>query len=327
MDRATFTKAEIDLILQRARSARPGVDPSASSAKVQAFDFQGAGQLSSSQTEKLLAAHVEFANEFGKSLSTLLSSECQATPTTVDQLAYGEFIKQTAENVCFGVLQIPATDGRVVVQADPATILPMIDLLLGGDGAAAEPVRPLTGIELEIFRPVMELLGSQLQAAWAPALKTTLRVERDGVPTNLLSATEKVALIKFQIRIGDALGMWTLVLPSAVASGLTQDVEQQSSPSEADVSEQNQRRLRERLLDSRFTLELFLPPSAVSVRKLAHLKAGEVVVLKPRSSDPIHLNLAGINLFQASPVSCGTRRGAQIRRTLSIVKSEVKEPR
>jgi len=327
MDRATLTKAEMDLLLQRARSGQPGAGASVPPPKVEPFDFQGIGHLSSGQIETLLRLHADFADRVGGALSALLGSECKAAPVSVEQMAYSDLVKLLPEGALFETLHIQSPEGSVFLQADLATVLPMIDLMLGGDGTAVETARSLTEIEQEIFKPVVDLFGAELQTVWAPLLETSLRFEYHGAAANVLPATEKALFVKLEIQVGELRGTWTLILPLLVSTALTRKVEQQLSRSEDDRSEQNQLRLRERMLDSRFRLELFLPPSTVSVRKLAHLKAGQVVVLKPRSTDPIHFNIAGINLFQASPVSCGIRRGAQIKRTLSIVKNGEKETR
>jgi len=144
---------------------------------------------------------------------------------------------------------------------------------------------------------------------------------------NLLPATEKIVFVKFKIQVGELTGMWTLILPMLLSNALTRKLEQQLSRAEGEKSEENQHRLREKLMDSCLTLELYLPPSGISVRKLAHLKTGQVLVLKPRATDPIHLDIEGLHLFQASPVCCGALRGAQIRRMLPVMKTDEKEAR
>jgi flagellar motor switch protein FliM len=327
MNQSLFTKTEIDLLLQRAQASQPAVEASEPAQKVDPFNFLAVGQLSSGQVTNLLDLHSGFASQLGKALSALLGSECTASPVGAEQIPYGDFIKQVADGECFGILQAQSAEGRVLLHADLAMVLPIIDLMLGGAGMGAETSRSLTEIEQEIFKPVIGLFGAELQAVWAPLLETSLRLEHYGAAATVFPASESVLLIKFEIRIGEMSAIWTLILPSMLSNALTRKVEHQISRAADDRSEQNQRVLRERLLESRFRLELFLPPSTISVRKLAHLKAGQIVVLKPRATEPIHFNIAGIKLFQASPVSCGARRGAQIKRALVIVKNEEKEAR
>jgi flagellar motor switch protein FliM len=327
MDNSMFTKSEIELLLRSARAGKPVVDASDQSSSAEPFDFHGANHLSAAQIAQVLELHIDFAARLGQSLSNLIGSECKATPESVGQSSYPELAKQFPESVTFGTLSIQTPEANVYVQADLASVLPMVDLMLGGDGMKIDPIRPLTEIEREIIKPVIELLGAELRAAWAPFFESKPCFEYCDASASMLPSTERVLFIKFEIQIGELRGMWTLILPMLVSNALVRNLEQQLSPAESDRSEKNQLRLREKLLESHFKLELFLPPSGVSVRQLAHLKVGQVLVLKPRSNDPIHFNLEGINLFHALPVSCGAQRGAQIKRTLSIVKSEEKEAR
>jgi flagellar motor switch protein FliM len=327
MDQSIFTTAEIDLLLKSAKSRQPGGAAPAPAPNADPFDFHGVSDLSGDQIAKLLELHVDFGNRLGRSLSTLLGCECKAVPTSAEQMVYGDLAKQFPESEFFGTIHTQAPEESVFLQADLASVLPMIDLTIGGIGGATETIRHLTDIERELFKPVVDMFGNDLQEAWAPVMEAVFRLDYCGGAANFLPAGERVLFVKFDIEIGELHGVWTLILPMLVTNALTRKLEEQLSRAASERSELNQQRLRERLLDSRFRLELFLPPSGISVRKLAHLKPGQVLVLKPRSSDPIHFNIEGINLFHASPVSCGMRRGAQIKRMLSTVKGKGKEAR
>lgn len=325
MAHTMFTKTQIDLLLRSARSRQPDAEASEPSQQAEPFDFRVPRHLSSGQIEKLLGLHADFVNRLGRSLTALTGSECKAVPLSVEQMAYSDFIGQFPEAALYQVLRIEESEGKVFIQVDLPTVLALIDLTLGGDGKAVETSRPLTAVEQEIFEPILEMVGAELRTVWAPFMDTRVRAEQCGTAAKLLPVAEESLFIKFEMQVGELHGTWTLIVPLLVSNALTQKVEEELSEAISDQSEQNRRRLKERLLDSRFALELFLPPSAVSVRKLTHLKPGQVIVLKPRSGDPIQVKIAGVNLFQASPVSCGTHRGAQIRRALSVVGSEDKE--
>jgi len=50
-----------------------------------------------------------------------------------------------------------------------------------------------------------------------------------------------------------------------------------------------------------------------------------VLVLEPRVTDPIHVSVAGRGMFIASPVRCGSMRGAQVQQVLSIIPKQGRE--
>jgi flagellar motor switch protein FliM len=323
-----FTPREIELLLQKARDRGAASNRAAKDRTVEAFDFRRAGQLSTAQVSSLSNLHEEFAKQLGRSLSELLRVVCEVPLVGAKQSSFEEFSSRVPETAHLGAFRIQSPEGRAVVQADLAVVLPMLDLLLGGPGTAPEAVRGLTEIEVEIFEPVMQTFCRDLQANWLPLLETELRLEQIAAPiTSWMPANEKVLLLKFEIQLPEARGEWFLVLPSLLSSALLRKLAQQTAPAEHGTSDQNRRRLQELLLESRFDLELSLPPSTVSVREIAKLEPGDIVVLKPRCTDPIHLNVAGHNLFLASPIGCGPHRGAQVRKVLSIAAKQAKEVR
>jgi len=317
MDQGFFTNSELSGILESARTGRTGAGAAASS-KPEPFQFQSAGQLSPAQVTKLSEAHANFSTQLARSLSTLLGSECKVTAAGAEQIGYGDLAGQLPAGAMFGTLHVAFPETSVFLHADMATVLPMIDLMLGGAGAAASAARPLTEIEQEVFKPVVDLLTAELKAAWAPLVESSPRYEYRGAAEDIFPAAQRVLALKFEIAAGEWSGTWNLILPALLSNALVRKLELHTAPAESAKSGGNEGRLRERLLEGSFRVELFLPPTPVSVRMLAHLKAGQVVVFKRRSSDPIDVNLEGVHLFLASPVSCGARRGAQIKKVFPM---------
>ena len=129
----------------------------------------------------------------------------------------------------------------------------------------------------------------------------------------------------FDLTLGENQGKLTLALPASVSTALIREIAAESPFSEPANSQKNQTRLREILANCRFDTELALPPSAVSVREVFALQPGSIVVLNVRATEPIHLNVAGKKMFLAVPVGCGSQRGAQIEKVLSVAPEKENE--
>ncbi len=324
MDPGILTDTELSLLLKRARSGASSGHSPASLDQVVPYDFQSAGQLAAAQLAKLSEVHVHLPAQLTRSLSNLLGSECTATLMGVEQIGYGELAKRMQQGALFGTVRVQSPETEVFLHAELATVFPMIDLMLGGAGNAAEAARPLTDIEQEIFKPVVDLLAAELQTIWAPLVKSSPRFAYHGAAEDVIPAGKQVLAVNIEIHFGEFHGVWNLILSLLLSSALIRTTQRQAGAAENDKAEGTERRLRERLLDSQVRLELALPPTTVSVRMLARLKEGQVVVLKQRASDPIQASVEGVHLFQASPVGCGDRRGAQIKKTFPLPKNEEK---
>ena len=317
-----FTNEEIDLLLKSARARQPLAEENNSEPQ-QKFDFLGTQNLSPAQLARLSELHGDFLAQLGRSLTALTGCDCQAHPAAVEQGTYKGFIDQLQECIAYQLLQVDSSEGKIFLLVDAAMALPLIDLMLGGDTVGIEGTRPLTDVERGVLGPVIAAVGGELQRAWGTFAEMRLLAEPATNTTSLLEDTESVLFARWELQVGDLRGTWALILPTSIANAV--GAEQEPAKTTAGQPPKDLHRLRERLMDSRFEVELFLPPSGVSVRQLAHLKKGQVIVLKPRSTDPIQFKVAGANLFQASPVSCGTHRGAQIKKALSIKRIESKE--
>jgi len=120
------------------------------------------------------------------------------------------------------------------------------------------------------------------------------------------------------VRVQETQGQLVLAFPSTVASALLRRLAPQESALPTSAP-RDRSRLQEQLLGSRLEAELLLPRSTVSIRQLCGLQPGDVVVLKVRADELLPVRVAGREMFRASPVRCGSQRGAQVQQTLSIV--------
>ena len=120
------------------------------------------------------------------------------------------------------------------------------------------------------------------------------------------------------VRLPESRGTLNLAFPAVVSNALLRKLSVQWSYLERIPSREARYRLQENLLDSRFSVDLSLPPSPLSVRELVALEPGSVLVLPKRASEPIHLNVAGKPMFCAFPVRQGTNRGARVERRIPL---------
>lgn len=320
-----FTKDEIVNLLKSARSGRQTVEKTPASEQAAPFDFHAAAVISLAQMEKLSAVHASMATDLVASLSTMVGSECKVVLSKAEQTTFEKLRETLTGGTSFEALRTEVPSATVLLHTDYQTALPMIDLMLGGSGKAPEPLRPLTGVERELFKPAVEAFAGQLQSLWSSFFKASVLADVCPTSSDFLPAQEKVLTLTFDFELGEQRGAWILVVPSILSNALVRRIEFQAAAPASDRSGQAERHLRERLLDSCFRLELSLPTSAISVRKLAHLNPGEIVVLKQRSDEPIQVDVEGVRLFHAFPVACGEKRGAQIHEVLSIPESTEKE--
>ncbi|HXX20305.1 MAG TPA: flagellar motor switch protein FliM [Candidatus Acidoferrum sp.] len=312
---------QINALLEEARRSASAVQLTDKAENASVFDLRQSKPMSENATRAVSTLHESFARNVNDSLGSYLRAGVEAKLASVEQKSFAEYSKDFPEPTYFSSIRLLSLATSAFIQIDLPLALQMLDLMLGGEGKQPVETRDLTEIEQEIFESAVRILCDELRAAWKPVLETEVRFDRRVKPAqapSLIPASERLLLITFDVALAEGQGKLRLAFPASVATALIRDAAPESPFSETPNLQRHQARLREVLADSVFDAELMLPPSPVSVREVFSLQPGSIVVLNVRASEPIHLNVAGKRMFLAVPVGCGSQRGAQIERALSI---------
>jgi len=323
----TPSQEQISALLEEARRSASAVQLKDKAQTASAFDVKQSKQMSESETRAITALQESFARQINDSLGSYLRAPVDMKLASVEQKTLSAFTKDLQEPVYMAALRFPSLNAHALMQIDVPLVLQILDLMLGGDGKQQVDVRDLTEIEEEIFGSAVRILCEELRSAWQPVLATEIRFDCRLKPSecdSLMPTSEKLLLTTFDATLAENQGKLTLAFPAAVSTALTRDLAVEPERAEPANSQKNRAGLQEVLANCSFDTELMLPPSSVSVREIFGLKPGSIVVLNVRATEPIHLNVAGKNMFLAMPVGCGSQRGAQIERVLSIAPAREK---
>ncbi|HXA83230.1 MAG TPA: FliM/FliN family flagellar motor switch protein [Methylomirabilota bacterium] len=312
-----LSQDEIDALFAAAKHSQRSV----SGRKMQACDLRKLGALNADQVRVVTTLHETFARRLGGSLGAYLRVGFDMNLVSVEQILYSEFLSRLPELTYLASLQVLPLDARATMQADLSLVFPIVDLVLGGSGADPIELREMTEIEEQIFETVVRVIARDLQTTWTPVLPLDIQFDQRQQHTQvhgLMLPTEKVMSLTFEIRLPDARGTLNLAFPAVISNALLRKLSVQWSYAERSPSQELRRQLQDRLLESRFAVDLSLPPSPLSIREIVELEPGRVLVLPKRAQDPINLNVAGKPMFHAYPIRQGSNRGARVERRVSL---------
>jgi flagellar motor switch protein FliM len=317
--RKILTQDEIDALFSAAKEAPGG--QKAPRRRVQTCDLRKLGTLNAEQVRVATTLHETFARRLGNSLGAYLRVGFEMNLVSVEQILYSEFLTRLPDLTYLASLRVTPIDATATLQADLSLVFPIVDLVLGGSGEDPIQPRELTEIEEQIFETVARLLARDLQTTWAPVLDISIEFDQrqqHAQIQGLMLPVEKVLSLTFEIRLPDARGTLNLAFPAVVANALMRKLSEQWSRLERVPSRETQEQLRGRLLDGRFTVDLSLPPSPLSIREIVALEPGKVLVLPKRVHDPARLNVAGKSMFLAYPIRHDAERGARVERRIPL---------
>ena len=316
-----LSQEQIGALLQKARKSASAVRSEVPDQKTSAFDLRQSRQLSPNQTRGISALQEAWARRVEAALSGYLRASCTMKLAAVEQMPCAEFLGRFPDLTYLASFRISSLDACALMQMDLPLVLQILDLTLGGFGTDSADARDLTELEEEIFESVTQILCQELRSTWLSVLDLDFkfgRRQRQASSGRLIPRSEKVLSVSFEVVVGESKGKLTLAFPSVVSTALSRALSAQAADSEPEASQRNRTHLQELMLNSRFETELVLPANTIAVREVYALKPGSVVLLQARTSDPIHLKVGGKKMFLATPVGCGSKRGAQIQKVLSI---------
>ena len=296
------------------RAARGGQKSAPKQKNVSEWDARQAGQIGGDQMRAISVLHEGFARNLTHSLGAYLRIVFEAALVSAEHLTYGEFLQRIPEVTYLASCKLDPMGVLVLLQLDLAVAYPLIDVLLGGQGAGGVPVREITEIEEQILETVVRIICRELQAAWQ-ALAVEFQFDQRQQPQqaqHLMPSEEKTLSLSFEITMAASRGTLNLVVPAVVSNALLRKLAVGWAAAKPRPRQESDKRLRARLLACPFEVDLGTEPSAVPLRRLAELAVGDLLVLQRRVEEPAVLSVAGQQTFTAVVARRGPMRVAKL---------------
>jgi flagellar motor switch protein FliM len=166
--------------------------------------------------------------------------------------------------------------------------------MMGGAGRGDHPSRPLTELELQLVRDIIERALPELRYAFEPVVATEPKImsqESNPQYAQIAAPTDMVIVVAFDVRIESVSGLATLCIPF---SSLQPHLEALSASSlygnlsSANRAE-NQSRLHMHLGETPVSVSAQFRPVEVLARHIVGLKVGDVLPLSHPLDEPLTL--------------------------------------
>ena len=206
-----------------------------------AYDFRKPIQLSREHARILQLGLDGFARQATTVFTSALRTVCSVQLLSINQESYSEYVdslqaptymtKFSAEPMAgHGVLEIPL----------PAT-MSCIDHMLGGPGAATQPIRPLSEIEGGVVRGFVERLLGEMRYSLTDIVElnpTVAGIEYSPQFAQVAGAADVMVVATFDLRISERSYRMTICLPF---SGLQPHLLKAAAPAPVSDRERAQR--------------------------------------------------------------------------------------
>ena len=300
--------------LNQAAKAAKGVVLPPRARTVNSCNFRYAGRLSNENARSLNALHEKFAASVTNSLELYLGASLRLKLAALEQMTISEYSSRTPASSFLAPCSLNVMESNILLEMDIDLIFPIIDLLLGGVGAASAVARELTEIDEEILQSVTFLIAKELERSWR-ALNLSLtpgRCIRPAALPQVFAANEKLVLLIFEMTLGEANGALSIAMPTSFVGFLLRHLKAAQSKKASTLRTLRGPTLRERILDCEFVAAADITGMRVMVKDLIGLKPGMILKMKAPVKSPGRLTVEGVEIFEAVPVRNGTRKAVQL---------------
>jgi flagellar motor switch protein FliM len=308
-----LNQEEIDAMVRAARSGGRA-ETGKKEPKVEPWDVRKAGQIGREQLQAITHLHEGFARSLTNALGTYLRVVFSATLVSAEHLTYREFTGRIPEMTYLGACKMQPMGLSGALQMDLKVLFPIIDLLLGGEGTPLATPRDITDIESQIVEGIARIICRELGAAWkAVELQVDFerRVELEDA-LRLMAPHEKVLSLSFEVALLESRGGLNLAVPVTLSHALLRKISVSWGDNRPRCPAEWRERLRKRLLDCPFPVELKVNDLSATVGELSEMKPGTVLPLRRSAAQPASLMVGGVERYGAIPARRGDTRAAQL---------------
>jgi flagellar motor switch protein FliM len=293
------------------------------------YDFKRPNRVSKEQLRSIRAIHDKMARSLASDISSLMRSIVEIQLHSVDQMTYGEFLMSLPSPTSFNVFSLKPLDGKGVIELNPSIVFPMIDRLLGGNGAAFETTREFTDIELNLLDQILKVVTQNMKEVWSPIMDLYPIVEAKESSPNvvqIVAQNEIVIMVIMEIIIGQTSGMMNVCYPViTIESLLPRLANRDLMLNETSGRKSRNKELRALLRGAKIELEAVLGYAELSMNQVLDLEVGDIIKLDRPADDSVIVKVDGREKFIADFGVKRYRRSIKVKEILKTEHDEIKE--
>lgn len=277
--------------------------------KVRKYDFSRPDKFAKEHLKTLEVIHENFARLLNNFLSGYLRTFIEIEILNAESLIYTEFANAISNPAILGIIDFSPLEGQIIIDITSDVAFTMIERVLGGSSGSSGPTekRSLTEIEMTLIRTIIVKFMNLLKEPWSNIIE--LRPKLDTIETNsqfaqVISPSESIALITFNLKIGETEGLINLCYPHYVLEPILANLSSKlwfSTTGKKTLSDIEKQNLETQVQKTKVELAVELGSSVINVAELLSLSKGDVIVLNKKVSNDIHVRIGNEIKFLGKP--------------------------
>lgn len=278
--------------------------------KVRKYDFSRPDKFAKDQLRTLEIIHENFSRLLNNFLSGYLRTYIEVDVISVQSLIYTEFSNSISNPAILGIVDFSPFDGQIIIDISSDIANAMIERVLGGTGKsiqASKESRTLTEIEMTLLRNILIKFINLLKEPWGNIVE--LRPKLENIETNaqfaqIVSPAESVALITFNLHIGENEGMVNICIPHYVIEPILPSLSSRlwfATSNKREVTEEERDALESGISRSKLNMTAVVGGSNITVSELLNLQKGDIILLNKKVEDSLEVYVENQLKYKAKP--------------------------
>lgn len=276
--------------------------------KVRKYDFRRPDKFAKDQLRTLEIIHENFGRLLNSFLSGYLRTYVEVNVISVQSFIYSEFSDSISNPAILGIVDFKPFEGDVIIDVSGEIAYCMIERVLGWiSKASPTDGRSLTEIEMTLVKNILLKIINLLKEPWGNIVELNPRlknIETNSQFAQIVSPSESVALITFNVKIGENEGMLNICIPHFVIEPILPNLSTRlwfASSNKKPITGRQISALKTSISDSRVTLTAILGRSSLNVYELMNLQKGDVILLDRKTKENLEICIENELKFRGRP--------------------------
>lgn len=321
-----LSQSEIDSLLAAMSSGEMDVEqmPEKGNRQVKNYDFKRPAKFSKEHLRTLEIIYEHYGRLLSTNLPVYLRKSIQVSVSSSETFTFSEFSNALSNPVILSIVDFQPLNGNIIIELSSNLGFAMIDRMLGGQGLPLEKSRDFSEIELSILERLMLICMQHMREPWKNVVEINPvleRIETSAQFAQVIAPSDMVAIVSFNIKIGDVEGYMNVCLPyftlEDVMDKLNTKYWYSTMQKEDTINYEHQLESLIRRVD--VPVRAVLGKSQVSVSDFLNLQIGDIIRLDTKVDSEMKIYVGNIKKFTALP---GSSRDSYAVQVTSVIREE-----
>ncbi len=277
--------------------------------KIKQYDFRRPDKFAKEQLRTIEIIHENLSRHIGNFLSAYLRSTVDIGVVSTESMVYSEFNNSISDPAIICVIDFTPLEGHILLEIGRDLAFAIIERVLGGLGKNPIPKekRAITEIEETLIRGIVDQICFHIREAWGNIIELTPsldKIETNSQFAQLFSPSESIALVTYNVELGDSEGLINIAIPHIVIEPIlpnlsskywfTGSMKKEKTPGVVEL-------LKHRLNKSKLEVKAVIGTATVTVTELLSLAIGDIVVLDKCVNSELDVFVAGKLKYKSIP--------------------------